>query len=68
MPNKSVISAAITEILDPVCCGGLTLLGFTMGRITGFSDLACYQAFQANRSAFTLHTTPVSVEAATPPG
>lgn len=42
IPNKSVISSVITEILYPIYCGDLTLLGLTMGRIPGFSDLACH--------------------------
>lgn len=42
MSNKSVISSVITEILHPIYHGDLTFLGFTTGRITGFSDLACH--------------------------
>lgn len=42
MPNKSVISSVIAEILYPICCGDLTFLEFTIRRITGFSGLACH--------------------------
>lgn len=47
MLSKSVISSVILEIRYPLS-GDLTLIEFTMGRVTGFSDLACHQAFQAN--------------------